>query len=164
MSILITLFWIIISVALQLLVFNHLPLAGGVVLFYVYVAVRMPVDVSRPIQILSGFLIGLVIDIFCNTPGLHAFAFTTTMWMRLPLLHMFVLPEDIKTGIPSLQKLGYQAFMRFLLSVLIVHCLVLYVVEAFTLFAFLNLILKIVCSLVMSFVVIMALEMAKRDR
>ncbi|MBR0038008.1 MAG: hypothetical protein IJP70_10295 [Bacteroidales bacterium] len=164
MSVLITFLWIVICIALQVLVFNHLPLAGGVILLYLYVAIKMPVEVSRPLQILSGFLIGLVIDIFCNTLGLHAFAFTTTMWMRLPLLHMFVLAEDIKTGEPTLQRIGFQSFWRFLLSILIVHCLVLYLTEAFTLFCFLNLLLKILSSIVMTFVFLIVLELVMRRK
>lgn len=164
MSFLISLFWIVICIVLQILVFNHLSLAGGVVLLYVYVAVKMPVEISRQIQIFLGFLIGLILDIFCNTIGLHAFAMTTTMWMRLPLLHMFVLAEDIKTGAPTLHRLGIRNFYRFLLSVLIVHCLVLYLLEAFSLFSLSALLLKIISSIAMTFAFLIAIEMATRRK
>lgn len=164
MPILITFVWIGLGLALQVILFNHLPLFGGVVLSYLYLVLRLPVDWNRNLQILVGFLVGLIVDIFCNTPGLHALACSTTMWMRVPLLHMFIVQDDIKNGCPTYHRLGFSIFSKFLLSMLLLHCVVLFVVESFTLFNFLNLILKIVMSVILSFLVLWVADMANTSK
>ncbi len=164
MPILISFVWIALGLLLQVLFFNHLPLAGGLVLSYLYMIVRMPVEWNRNLQILGGFVVGFVVDMFCNTPGLHALACATTMWVRLPLLHMYIIQDEIKNGTPTYHRLGFSVFSRFLLSVLVVHCVVLYVAEAFTLFNLVNLLLKIVMSIVMTFAFLLALDSANTSK
>lgn len=164
MPILINIFWILLGLVLQVGLFNHLPLLGGVVLSYLYMAFRTPVEWNRIAQIVMGFLVGFIMDIFCNTPGLHALTCTTIMWLRLPLLHLFVVSDDIKNGCPTYQRLGLSVFARFLASILVVHCVLLYSVEAFTMFNLWHLILKILFSFLLSFAVIFAAEYANNSK
>ncbi len=160
MPILISLFWIILGLALQVLLFNHLSLGGGIVLMYLYMIFRMPVEWNRSVQILAGFLVGLLVDIFCNTPGLHAFVCCTTMWLRLPMLHMFVVSDDIKNGCPTYHRLGFSIFTRFMAILLAIHSVLLYSLEAFTVFNFFNLLLKIIVTFILSFCVLLVTEIA----
>lgn len=160
MPILISLFWVFLGLVLQILLFNHLSLAGGIALTYLYMLFRVPVDWNRNAQIILGFFVGLVVDIFCNTPGLHALVCTTTMWLRLPMLHMFIVADDIKNGCPTYHRLGLSIFVRYLAVMLAIHCVLLYTLEAFTLFNFLNLLLKIIVTFILSFGVLLAAEMA----
>ena len=160
MPILITIFWIALGLALQVIFFNHLPIAGGLVLSYLYMVVRVPVEWQRNLQIVLGFIAGFVVDVFCNTPGLNALACATTMWVRIPLLHMFIVQDDIKSGMPTYYRVGFSIFSRFLLSLLVVHCLVLFVAESFTLFNFLNLVIKIVTSIILTFLFLLAADSA----
>ena len=158
MPTLIAMLWIIASVLCQVLVFNHLSLFGGVVMFYLYMLVKLPVEVPRHFQILIGFLTGFVLDMFSNTPGLHALSCTTIMWLRLPLLHLFVMAEDVKNGPLTLQKLGFESFLRYLLTVSVVYCVMIYSLEAFTLFNLLDTFLKIVISTVLTFLFLFVIE------
>lgn len=164
MPFLISIFWIVLGLLLQVLLFNNMPLAGGVVLSCLYMVYRTPVEWSRIGQIIMGFLVGFVIDVFTNTPGLHALACATTMWLRLPLLHMFIVAEDIKNGCPTYRRLGLSIFLRFLALTVLIHSVVLYSVEAFTLFNFWHLLLKVLISTILSFVVILAAEMANTTK
>lgn len=152
--------WFLLCVLLQVLVFNHLHLMGGIVLIYMVALLRMPVQINRSLQILIGFVCGLLVDIFSNTLGMHAFTCTMIMWMRLPLLHMFIIAEEIKTGSPNMEKLSTPVFVRYALTVISIHTVLLYLIESFTLFNFLPLLLKIVITVVLSFLFVMAIEMA----
>lgn len=160
MPILITAFWILLGLSLQVVLFNHLPLAGGIALSYLLMVFRTPVEWNRMAQIVLGFIVGFVVDMFCSTPGLHTFVCTTTMWLRLPLLHLFVVAEDIKLGCPTYRRLGFSLFWRFLATVVAIHCILLFTVEAFTLFNLLNLLLKIIVSFVLTFLLLLATESA----
>lgn len=160
MNTLYNILWIVLALLLQVLLFNHLYLYGGIALVYMIALIKMPVEINRNLQILFGFLVGLTIDICCNTPGMHALAATTTLWLRIPVLHLYVNAEDVKDGILGVNQLGMSVYIRYILTLLALHCILLYVIEAFTLFNFLVMLLKIVISVLMSFTVAIALEFA----
>lgn len=152
--------WLVLSIVLQVLVFNSLHLFGGIVLVYLLALIKMPVDTNRSLQILAGFLCGLVVDIFSNTLGMHALTAVTMMWMRLPLLHLYINADDVKTGPLSGERLGMQVFIRYAITVIIVHCILLYGIESFSLFNFSSLLLRVVSSILMTSVTAIALEFA----
>ena len=57
------------------------------------------------------FLIGLVIDIFSNTPGMHAFACTLAGFIRHPLIQL-LMGKDLPEGInPSYQNVRIWRFL-----------------------------------------------------
>lgn len=160
MAILISFVWLLVGVLLQVLLFNRLHVEGGIVLFYLYVLLKVPVEVRRPLQILMGFLTGLAVDVFCNTPGMHALAAATTMWLREPVLRMFVDAEDFAAGPPSVASPGLSVFVRYAAVLIALHCMVLYGVEAFSLFHWISLILKISISLLLTLLMSLAAELA----
>lgn len=158
MNILYKVLWILLALLLQVLLFNHLYVWGGVALVYVISLIKLPVELNRNIQILIGFLVGITIDIFCNTIGLHALVATTLMWIRIPLLHLFVNAEDLKEGSPGFSRMGVSEYTRYSISIILVYCLLLYVIESFTLFNLPVLLLKVLISTSMTFLISIALE------
>lgn len=160
MALLFSILWLVAGVLLQVLLFNRLHVEGGIVLFYVYLLLKMPVEVARPVQILMGFLTGLTIDVFCNTPGMHALAATTTMWLREPILRSFVDTEDFKAGAPGLSALGLMVFLRYIAVLVVLHAVVLYLAEAFSLLHWPTLLLKISISILLTLLASLAVELA----
>lgn len=152
MASLIAFFWLIAGVLLQVLVFNHLHLFGGIVLIYLYALLKLPLEMNRNMQIFLGFLSGLIIDIFCNTLGMHALTAGTMMWLRYPLLHAAVSSEELKTGVPGIRKFGWMVMFRYLLSIVSFYCLLYYFIEAFTLFHFFTTLGKILMSTILTLV------------
>lgn len=161
MALLFSILWLVAGVLLQVLLFNRLHVEGGIVLFYVYLLLKVPVEVARPVQILMGFLTGLTIDVFCNTPGMHALAATTTMWLREPILRSFVDTEDFKAGAPGLSALGLMVFLRYIAVLVVLHAVVLYLAEAFSLLHWPTLLLKISISILLTLLASLAVELAR---
>lgn len=160
MTSLYSLFWLILAVVLQTLLFNHLQLFGGVIMVYMIALLKMPVEMNRNLQILAGFLCGLIIDIFSNTLGMHTLTAVTVMWLRMPILHLYISSEDVKTGIPGNLLMGMQSYIRYSLTILAVHCVFLYFIESFTLFHILTTLLKASISLILTFLAVLSLELA----
>jgi len=150
--------WFILCIVAQVLLFNHLSVFGGVILFYLYLFVKMPVELNRSLQIFLGFLLGLTIDIFSNTPGMHALAGTTIMWARLPILHLYVVADDFKTGNPGRKTMGQSMFLRFCISIVVCHTILLYLFEAFTSFNFFHMLVKIVITAILTTITFLAIE------
>ncbi|MDO4497598.1 MAG: rod shape-determining protein MreD [Bacteroidales bacterium] len=158
--------WFFVCFVLQVLIFNHLAIAGGIVLFYVYLLVKMPVEINRPLQIAICFLLGLLIDIFSNTPGMNALACTTIAWVRLPILHAYVVADDFKSGSPNRRAIGQSLFNRYCISIILCHAFLLYLIEAFTCFNILQMLIKIVISTVLTSIIFIGLEefMSRRKK
>ena len=92
-------FYFVVLVLIQVLVLNNIHfLRVATPFLYLYFILKMPVGTSRTNVVFFSFLIGLVIDIFSNTPGMHAAACTFAGFIREPLIRLFMgkdLPEGI---------------------------------------------------------------------
>ena len=156
--------WLMVCVLLQVLVFNHLHLWGGIVLIYMLPLIKMPVQLARSLQIFLGFACGLIVDIFSNSPGMHALTCTLTMWMRLPLLHMFVISDDIKSGALGKNLKGMPLYARFTTLIVALHVIVLYLIELFSLFNLVPLLIRMIVTMSLTVLFTLVVEAVGRDQ
>ena len=85
------LIYFVVLVLIQVLILNNIHfLRVATPFLYLYFIIKMPVGTSRDVVVLSSFLIGLVIDMFSNTPGIHAAAFTLAGVIRETLIIFFM--------------------------------------------------------------------------
>ncbi|MDR0743753.1 MAG: rod shape-determining protein MreD [Tannerella sp.] len=152
--------YFIVFVLLQVLVMNNIHLFRIVTPFiYIYVILKLPVDMTRSGVIMISFLLGLVVDIFSNTFGLHAAACSFTGFVCTPLLERFVDMKKMPEGsIPSYNLFGYARFIRYALVVVTLHHAVLFVVEAFTFFQPLFMMIRMTLSILLSLLLILIIE------
>ena len=67
--------WFVFLLMLQVFVFNHIHLFGyATPLPYIYFLLILPGNTSRWVYVLTGFALGLLTDLFTNTPGMAAAA------------------------------------------------------------------------------------------
>lgn len=159
MNILKYLLWLLLTVVCQVLIFNHLAFYSGIVLIYAVALFKAPVELNRSLQIFIGFITGLVVDIFSNTPGMHALTATTIMFVRDPILHLYVSDPEYKSGHVSISRIGPATYFRYVLTMGLFHSILLFLIEACTLFNPLVLLSKILISSVMTLVVAMTIDL-----
>ena len=164
MTILIYLLWLLVAVILQVFLFGHLSLFGGVVFIYTVALLKLPVEMTRVSQIFLGFLVGLVLDLFCNTLGMNALATVTLMLLRDPILHLYNNDPEFKDGVVGADKIGLSTNIRFALTIIVLHATLLYVIESFTLFNIPLLFTKVLISSLLTFTVALALEFTTMKR
>jgi len=152
--------WLSLAVVLQVLLFNHLSLFGGIVLIYMVSLLKIPVEIRPSLQIVIAFLTGFVIDSFCNTPGMHAFSAITVMLVRMRVLRLFDNDPEYKNGSVNLNRFGLSVVFRYILTLVTFGAILLYGIEAFTLFNFTILLTKIVISVVLTMFIAIAIEFA----
>ena len=147
-----TWFCFIVFVLLQVLVMNNIHLFNLVTPFvYLYVILKLPVDMNRLAVIPISFLLGLSVDWFSNTFGMHAAATTLMGFVRLPLLQGFVDMKEIpEKSIPSYRLLGVGKFVLYAFILVIVHHLALFIVESFTFFQPLFMLVRMGLSIVLT--------------
>jgi len=118
-------------VMLQVLVFNHIHAFDFITPFvYVLFLISLPVDFKGGLLLLVSFLLGLSVDIFTNTLGMHAFACVMAAFARPFLLNITSPRDGYEFGVkPSIQELGFVWFISFSGLLILIHHFTLYLIE-----------------------------------
>lgn len=153
------LFWFLVFCIAQVVVFNHIHLFHyATPLMYVYFIMRFPVGSSRWSLLLWGFPLGLIIDIFSNTPGVAASSLTIISFVQPYLIQLFLPKDDYATLQPSMNALGFRTFLRYALTVVFLFSVLFFSFEAFNLHNFQDWILRIIASTAITVLFIMVIE------
>lgn len=146
-------------VLIQVLVLNHIHfLRIATPFLYLYFVIKLPVGYSPSRVIFLSFLIGIIIDAFSNTPGMHAAACTFAGFVRQPLFKLFKGDDLPETTYPSFQTFGIGSFIRFTLMLVFIHHLALFFLESLTLFDPLFFFIRIFASVIMTTLFITIVE------
>lgn len=149
----------IVMVLVQI-VCNNICLFGvAVPLLYIYFIVRLPINISPNWTMTLSFLMGLIVDIFANTQGMHALASTITAACRQTVFGLYFSREDdLADPTPSIRTLGSAIFLKYLFSITLLQCTLLFLIQAFTLHHATITILRIVCSALLSTLLIFGID------
>lgn len=153
------LFYFVVFILIQVLILNNIHfLRIATPFLYLYFIIKLPVGISRAQVVFFSFLTGLVIDLFSNTPGMHAAACTLAGFLRDPLISFF-FGKDLPEGIfPSYKTFGFGGFFRYVLTFVVIHHTALFLIESLTLFDPLFLLLRITASVVTTTLLICTIE------
>lgn len=156
----------LLFVLLQAVVFNQIYLFGvAVPLVFIYVILRMPLSLSTAWLLTVSFFLGLVVDIFGNTPGMNTLACTILAFVRRPILSLY-LPHgsDYVAEIPSIRGFGMWLYVRYSLTLTFVYCLLLFAIESLSLFDLPYMLVRIVCSTLLTFILILCVDSLNQGR
>lgn len=152
--------WLLLLLLLQATVFNHIHLLGyATPLPYIYVVMKLPSDTSRVTYILTGFTVGLLVDILSTTPGMAA-ASLCAVGLVTPLLLTAFMPKDRDEEVlyPSMRSMGRGAFMLYAGSVALLYHALFFLIEAFEVAHPEELLLKWLGSSALTYLIILAFE------
>ena len=159
-------FMFITLTLLQVTVFNHICLFNLAVPFvFIYFIVRLPITMSINWILTLAFILGLIVDIFSDTHGMHALACTITAMSRRRILQLYFPREDDLTDPqPSIKTLGFGIYVKYLFTLVLFYCFLIFLIESFTLFNPLLLIGRIVFSTILTFAFILGIDSIIRKR
>lgn len=141
-------FWCLLLVPAQAIVFNHICIADVAVPFvFIYMILRLPVTLSQNWILTIAFAMGLAVDIFSDTQGMNALACTLIAGMRPQVIRLyFPREEDMSYPQPLIHAFGAGIYMKYAVTMVLLFCTAIFLVEFFTFFNPLRLVLSIVCS------------------
>jgi rod shape-determining protein MreD len=149
----------LILLAAQVLVLNNIHLFGcATPLLLVYIIIIMPADTPRWVSLLCGFFMGLVSDIFSNTPGVAAASLTAVAFIQPMLLQLFLSREAPESLSPSMKSLGTAKFISFSLIQVLLFCLLFFTLEEFNFFRLTQWALFIGGSTLLTFLLLLTIE------
>jgi len=149
---------LVLLILLQVLLLNRISLFGvATPVLYSYFLLKLPIGRNLFFVIISAFLMGLVIDIFLNTPGMNAAAFTLVAALRKPVMALFFEKVEYDAFVPGIYTAA-GAFVRFTILMVFLHLTLLFFIESFTLFNLMSTLLRIITSAAITIVLIIAMD------
>jgi hypothetical protein len=144
----------------QAVVFNNVCLFNVAMPFvFIYVLLRLPVTLAVNWLLTISFFMGLVIDIFADTYGMNALACTLLAMGRRPILRLYVPREDdMSVTEPSIHSLGMAVYAKYMFTMTLYYCTCIFVIEAFTFFNPLQLLLRIIASTLLSGLIMLGID------
>lgn len=124
----------VVLVVVQILIVNHIRL-GGYVHPYLYLIFVMLLPLNTPgwQLLVSGFGIGLVIDLFMGTLGMHAGATTMMAFCRPAIVRIVSGSQKLEmTREPNIDQLGFPWFLRYTICMVFVHNFTYFMLEGFS--------------------------------
>lgn len=122
---------------------------------YISVILFLPNNISISALLLIAFLIGLLVDMFYNTAGIHASACLFIAFLRSYILKVLFPTRGLETELViSVDGMGMERFIRYVIIMTFIHHSYLFFVEAGSFHFFLNTSLKIVGSVLFTSLVI----------
>ena len=148
-----------ILAAIQVLLFNHIHLFGYATAYvYLLFILKMPRFATRNKQMMWAFALGLIVDMFGNTPGINAAAATALAFMRNYILAMFVPNGITEDFVPGTKVLRWGAYISYATICITLFCIVLFLLELFTLSRPLHLTISVASSTLLTLLFVTVIE------
>jgi hypothetical protein len=125
----------LLLLALQVLVLNYINL-GGYINPYIYIFPVLILPLSFPgwAMLLLAFLLGIVVDFFMDTVGMHAAATVLMAFSRPGVIKLISTRDRFDEGtIPQFSNMGRQWLILYTLILVGIHHLCLFSLEVFRL-------------------------------
>ena len=149
----------VVLVLVQGLVFNHIHLFNcATPLLYIIMVLHFRRNHPRWAVLLWCFMMGLCIDVFANTPGVAAASMTLVGLLQPYLFELFVPRDSADDLEPSARTIGMGSYFLYVLIIVLVYNLLFFTLETFNFFNWMQWLMCIGGSTVITMVMVMAIE------
>ena len=131
-------------------------------LLYVYFVTLFPRNYPKWGVLTWAFVMGLVVDMFSNTPGLAAASLTAVAAIQPYFFALFVPRDAAETLEPSLLNLGPTKYSYYVVTLVTIYCLLFFTLEMFNFDNLLEWLMSVVGSILITLALIFTFEIAKR--
>ena len=142
----------VVVVLFQVLVMNNVMINGYMIPYvYLLFILLLPFETPRWLQLLAGFGLGLTMDLFSNTLGMHTAATVLAAYARSYMLDLLAPRDGYEPeSFPRIHYYGFLWFLKYTLVIIIIHHLALFYLEVFQLKEFFSTLLRVILSSALS--------------
>jgi len=145
-TLLVNIFRFVLLLALQILVFNNMNFGGYVSAFpYILFIILYPVNGNKANLLIASFFLGLTMDLFCNSGGVHAAACVLLAYLR-PSFFKFSFGLSYEYQTIKLNDVLTPERFTFILLAVITHNVTLFLLESFQISFLLDVLIRTVLS------------------
>jgi len=139
-------------VFLQVFIFNNIQFSGFINPYiYIIFILLLPFETPNWLLLILAFLLGLSVDLFTNTVGMHSSATVFMAFIRPYILKVIAPRDGYETEtLPQLNYYGFGWFLRYASVLVIVHHSFLFYIEVFSFSNFFFTLLRVILSSIFS--------------
>ena len=144
----------------QVFIFNKINLGGWLnPMIYPLFILLLPFETNKNFSLLLAFLLGISVDLFTGSLGLHTGALVFMAFLRPLSLRLISSSKNYETGImPGVNDLGYVWFISYTLFLVFSHHLFFFIAESFSFSELGSTILRIFLSTFLSTALIIIID------
>ena len=137
-----------VLVGVQVLIINNIELGRFVNPFiYVLFIIVLPFETPKWLLLISAFIMGITIDMFYDTAGMHAAACVFIAYIRPGVLKLFSPRDGYEFGTqPTIQYLGVPWFLSYSAILIVLHHFILFYIEVFRFSEFFSTFFRVIIS------------------
>ncbi|MHA7055896.1 rod shape-determining protein MreD [Aquimarina sp. M1] len=142
-------------VLVQVFILNHINFLGDLNPYiYIIFILLTPININKSLFLFLSFILGLTIDIFGDSGGVHATACLVITYSRSVVLRsVFGLSYEFQTV--KLSKVGFGQLLAYVTVMVLIHHIILFSLEIFNFSHILLIAKKALFSSLFSIIVIM---------
>lgn len=147
-------------ILIQVLICNHIMLFNAAMAFvFIYVIIKLPTNLSTSWLLTWGFISGLTVDVFSDTPGVNSLACTILAMVKQPVLFAYIPRDDrTKNIVPSLSTLGFSVYSKYLLSMSFIYCVLTFTIEYFNFADVREIVIMSASSTLFTFLILLGID------
>lgn len=158
--------YFIVLLLVQTLILDQICVSVYVNAFvYILFIMMLPIETNKYLVLLLGLLMGLCVDLFGSTLGLHASAGLLVAFVRSFALDMYSPHDGYENNKQlNVRNYGYYWFFRYSLTIIIIHHLWIFFLESMSFANILFTLAKVGVSSLTSFAVILLFHLLLMSR
>ena len=142
-------------VLIQVLVLNQVQFSGFANPYiYILFIILFPINSPKYAILIFAFIIGLTIDIFSNSLGIHSASTVLIAYIRPNVIRIISSREEDRNEYPGLKQNKLRWFLTYASILVFIHHFLLFYLEIFTFSNFFGTLYKIIVSSVLTIFVI----------
>jgi rod shape-determining protein MreD len=156
----------ILLLAAQILIFNYFDLLGFINPYpYILFIILFPVNGNKSALLFAAFTLGIIIDLFLNSGGVHAFACVVLAYLR-PNIFKFAFGLSYEYQTVKLNDILTPERFSFILVSVLIHHLCLFFLEVFSVTLVWNMLyislFSIIATIIISIIIIYLIKPKRR--
>ncbi|MDI1303422.1 MAG: rod shape-determining protein MreD [bacterium] len=152
-TLLVNIFRFVLLLAVQIIIFNNMNFLGYISPFpYILFIILYPVNGNKSGLLIASFLLGLIMDMFSNSGGIHTTACLVLAYFR-PFIFKFSFGLSYEYQTIKLNDVLTPERFSFILLSVVIHHLILFTLEAFQFSFILDVLLRTLLSTVFTLLI-----------
>lgn len=144
----------------QVLVFNNIQFSSYInPSFYILFIFLLPISTPAWLRLISAFLLGFIIDMFSQSPGLHTSSSVLIAFLQPGIISFFKTSEIENDKPNTLSRLGFQWFSSSLIVMVLIHQAAYFILEIFSFNHFLDTFYRVIFSTFATFIAILLAQL-----
>jgi len=147
----------IVLVFLQVFILNNIQFSGFINPYiYVLFILILPFETPKWLLLVVAFALGITIDLFSSTLGMHSAA-TVFMAFARPYVLKVISPRDgyESETLPQLRFYGVNWFLKYSVILILLHHFFLFYIEVFRFSGFFTTFIRVVLSSIFTIVLVL---------